>query len=102
MIFQWPSKKRVPWLLLSIASMFVSAYSVFGWMGAVGRIGGWTGLSQYEAEIPRLQKEAGLWLALVIALPFLAALLLGFGKTPAAVSAGGGSTASLTYPDESK
>jgi hypothetical protein len=49
-------------------------------MDAVGRISGWPGLPKYEAQIPRLQRDAGLWSTLAMILPFLAALLLGFGK----------------------
>jgi hypothetical protein len=100
--FQWPSKRRIPWLLLSAALMFVSAYSVFGWMGAVGRIGGWTGLPQYQAEIPRLRNQAKVWSALAIALPFVAALLLGFGTRPSGVSTRSGSSTSLSYQAESR
>jgi len=84
--FQWPSKNRIPWILLSAALMFVSAYSLFAWMGAVGRISGWTGLTSYEAQIPRLQVQAELWLGLAFASPFAAAMLLGFGTRPLRVS----------------
>ena len=70
------NKGRWAWLLLSTAAMFVSAYSVFGWMGAVGRISGWVGLPQYEAQIPRLRAQA----ELAVALPFLAAWFLGLGR----------------------
>lgn len=100
--FHWPSKNRMPWLLLSVASMFVSAYSVFGWTGAVGRIGGWTGLPQYAAELPRIQAEAERWELLAIVLPFFAALVLGFGKTSSPGSGGNQSTPSLRYPAESQ
>jgi hypothetical protein len=46
--------------------MFVSAYSVFSWMGTVGRVSGWTGLP--------------VWLGLAVASPFLAAWFLGLGR----------------------
>jgi hypothetical protein len=74
------NKERLAWLLLSTAAMFVSAYSVFGWMGTVGRISGWTGLPQYEAQIPRLGVQAKVWLGLAVASPFLAAWFLGLGR----------------------
>jgi hypothetical protein len=74
------NKERLAWLLLSTAAMFVSAYSVFGWMGTVGRISGWTGLPQYEAQIPRLGVQAEVWLGLAVASPFLAAWFLGLGR----------------------
>ena len=61
--------------------MLSSAYCFFGWMSAVGRISGWIGLPQHEAQIPRLETEATLWSTLAIALPFVGALLLTFGKT---------------------
>lgn len=75
------NKERLAWLLLSIAAMFVSAYSVFGWMSTVGRISGWTGLPQYEAQIPRLGVQSEVWLGLAVASPFLAAWFLGLGRT---------------------
>jgi len=71
-------------------------------MWAVARISGWIGLPQYEAQIPQLQTQAEVWLGLAIALPFVAALLLGFGKTSSADSSGSGSTTTLTYPAESQ
>ncbi len=61
-------------------AMFVSAYSVFGWIGTVGAISGWTVLPQYELQIPRLHVQAEVWLGLAVAMPFLAAYFLGLGK----------------------
>jgi hypothetical protein len=26
--FQWPSKRRIPWILVALAMMFTSAYSI--------------------------------------------------------------------------
>ena len=100
--FQWPSRSRLPWLALALALMFVSAYSVFGLMGAVARISGWTGLPQYEAEIPKIRAEARWWETLAIVMPLLAALVLGFGKKSSVGSPGSESTTPLTYPAESQ
>jgi hypothetical protein len=60
--------------------MFTSAYSIFRGLGVVGAVSGWIGLTQYEAGIPKLQREGEVWWWLAIALPWVAALLLGFGK----------------------
>lgn len=73
------NKKRLAWFSLALAAMLASAYCLFGWMSAVGRISGWKGLPKYEAEVPRLEIDAKIWLALTIALPFVAALLLDYG-----------------------
>jgi hypothetical protein len=81
------SKERLAWLLLSTAAMFVSAYSFFGWLGTVGRISGWTGLPQYEAQIPRLRVQAEVWLGLAVASPFLAAWFLGLGRKSSSINA---------------
>ena len=60
--------------------MFASALCSLLWMDAIGKISGWTGIPEYEAQIPRLRWHAGLWSSLTILLPFLAAFLLGFAK----------------------
>ena len=80
--FAFHDRRRLPWLLLALASMLSSAYCFFGWMGAVGRISGWIGLPQYQPQIPRLEIQAEVWSGLAIALPFVAALLLGLGRRP--------------------
>jgi hypothetical protein len=82
--------------------MFVSAYSVFGWMGAVGRISGWIGLPQYEAEIPKLRTEGELWWWLAMALPLVAALLLGLGKDETSPKIEHAGPTVVTYPAEPK
>jgi len=95
------NKGRWAWLLLSAAAMFVSAYSVFGWMGAVGRISGWTGLPQYEAQIPGLRKEAEFWQGLIFAFPFLAAWLLGLGRNDHRNQSEISGAPTVTYPRDS-
>jgi hypothetical protein len=72
--------KRLVWLLISAVFMFASAYSVFRCLGAVGTISGWTGLPQHDAQIPRLRVQAGLWEALALTLPFLAAVFVWTGR----------------------
>jgi len=74
------NRGQLAWLLVAAAVMFASAYSVFGWLGAVGRISGWTGLRQYEAEIPKLRVQAEVWEALALTLPFFAAVFLWLGR----------------------
>jgi len=96
------NKGRWAWLLLSTAAMFVSAYSVFGWMGAVGRISGWVGLPQYEAQIPRLRAQAEVWLGLAVALPFLAAWFLGLGRKDQFNQREISGTLPVTYPRDSQ
>jgi hypothetical protein len=74
------TKGRLMWLVLSFAAMFVAACAVFGWLGAVGRISGWTGLPQYQSQIPKQRVQAEVWPALAVALPFLGALFLWLGR----------------------
>jgi hypothetical protein len=81
--------------------MFSSAYCFFGWMSAVGRISGWIGLPQYEPQIPRLETQARVWLATAIALPFVAALLLGVRRRASGVQPAADSTTSPSYQTES-
>lgn len=71
---------RLMWLLLSFAAMLAAAFAVFAWLGAVGRISGWTGLAQYQSQIPKQRVQAEIWLALAVALPFLGALFLWLGR----------------------
>jgi hypothetical protein len=61
--------------------MFASAYSCLLWMDAVGKVSGWTGIPQYADRIPGLQIKGVLCFGLMLALPVLAAFLLGLGKT---------------------
>jgi len=82
--------------------MFTSAYSLARLFAAVASVGALTGVPEYAREIPRIQAEAVWWETLAIVLPFVAALVLGLGKTSSAGSAGSGSTAFLTYPTESE
>jgi hypothetical protein len=74
------TKGRLMWLVLSFAAMFFAACAVFGWLGAVGRISGWTGLAQYQGQIPKQRVQAEVWLTLAMALPFLGALFLWLGR----------------------
>jgi hypothetical protein len=96
--FQWPSKRRIPWLLVALALMFTSAYSITRWVGAVGAISGWVGLPQYAASSRMLQMEVQWWKALALALPFVAALVLGLG---AQGSTGPDGSSMQGYPGES-
>jgi hypothetical protein len=102
MAFQWLRKGRVAWLFVALALMFTSAYSTFRWVGVVGVISGWMGLPQYEAEIPKLQSVAEMWLCLAIASPFLAALLLGFGKRETVPQVELAGSMAVTYRPESQ
>ena len=95
------NKRSLPRVLLALAFMLSSAYCFFGWMSAAGRISGWIGLPQYEPQIPRLETQARLWSALAIALPFVAALVLTFGKTASDKQPRGDAPTSLTYRGES-
>jgi len=99
--FGFRNKRSLPWLLLALVCMLASAYCFFGWMGAVGRISGWIGLPQYEPQIPRLETQARVWLALAFTLPFVAALVLSFGKRAAEEQSVPASPTSLTYRPES-
>ncbi len=71
-----PNISHLSLYILAFAAMFASAYLVFRWMDAISCISGWTGLTTYEADIPKLQMEATIWAWLAITLPFIAALLL--------------------------
>jgi hypothetical protein len=61
--------------------IFGSAYSCLLWMDAVGKVSGWTGLPQYADQVPGLQKNGALCFGLMLALPALAAFMLGLEKT---------------------
>ena len=100
--FQWPSKRRIPWLLVALALMFIAAYSIARLFAAIASVSALTGVPEYAREIPRIQAAAAGWEKLAIVLPFLAALVLGFGKTSSADSTGREKAASLTYPAESQ
>jgi hypothetical protein len=78
--FKWPSKKRIPWLLGALVLMLVSAYSIFTYYAIGANVGDWIGFPQFATQIPKLEAEGLWWGRLGIALPFLAALLLGFGR----------------------
>jgi hypothetical protein len=72
--------KRLPALLTALAMMFGSSYLAVLWMGVVGRVSGWTGLSQHESQIPERQWYGTLWESLAIAFLLIAAFVLGLGK----------------------
>jgi hypothetical protein len=72
--------KRWLAVLTAIAMMFGSACFIGLWMNVVGRVSGWTGLPQYESQIPKLEWYGTLWESLAIALLFAAAFVLGLGK----------------------
>ena len=77
-----PSQRyRWPQLILAIALMLASAFCGLLYMDAVGKISGWIGLPKYEGSVPRLRDYAMIWSGLALALPFLAAFLLGHGKS---------------------
>jgi hypothetical protein len=80
MIFQWPAKRRIPWLLGALALMFGSAYSIFQSYSIRFAMGGVIGLPQYAPRIPVLAAEAMWWGRMGAALPFVAAILLGIGR----------------------
>lgn len=97
-----PSKKRIPWLLIALGLMLASAYLTIRWFVAGALPGKWVGLPEYAEASRTLATDSELWGSLAVVLPFLAALLLGFGKVPGAGSGRTGSAVSLTYPAESK
>ncbi len=72
-------------------------------MDAVGKISGWIGVPgpEYEGQVPRLQWHAGLWSFLALVFPFLAALLLGFGKAVGPSHAKTSCATSITDPEVS-
>ena len=72
--------KRLLALLTALAMIFGSSCFAVLWMGVVGRVSGWTGLPQYESQIPKLQWYGTLWESLGIAFLFIAAFVLGLGK----------------------
>jgi hypothetical protein len=80
MTFQWPARRRFPWLLGALALMFSSAYSIFQAYSIRFAIGGLIGLPQYAARIPGFAAEATWWERVGAALPFVAAILLGIGR----------------------
>ena len=73
----WAARKGRMWQILAIALMFGAAYCTISWLQAVGKIGPLTGLSQYTAQVHKLQALTALWVGLSLILPFLAATLLG-------------------------
>lgn len=100
--FQWPSKRRLPWLLVALALMFTSAYSIARLFAAIASVSALTGVPEHAREIPRIQAAAAGWEKLAILLPFLAALVLSFGKASSVGSTLNGSRTSFTYPAESQ
>ena len=102
LVIRWPSKRRAPWLLVALALMFTSAYSVARLFTAIASVSALIGVPEYARGIPRVQAESLWWETLAIVLPFFSALVLGFGTTPSADSAASGLSASLTYPAESE
>jgi hypothetical protein len=64
--------KRLLALLTALAMIFGSSCFAVLWMGAVGRVSEWTGLPQYESQIPKLQWYGTLWESLGIAFLFIA------------------------------
>jgi hypothetical protein len=96
------SKERLPWLALSTGAMFLSAYSAVRWIDTVGSVSGWTGLPQYEAQIPLLRVQAEVWLGLALALPFVAAWFLGLGRKDQLNQRVAAETASVTCSRDSR
>jgi hypothetical protein len=95
-------QRSYPWLLVALALMFTSAYSIARLFAAIASISALTGVPQYVREIPRSRAQAGWSETLAVVLPFFAALVLGLGKPTSAGSAESGVTASFTYPTESQ
>jgi hypothetical protein len=77
---EYATKRRMLWLILALALMFTSAYSITRWVGAIGAISGWVGLPQFAASIRVLQMQIQWWKTLALVLPFLAAFLLGLSS----------------------
>ena len=77
---QFMGAKRGFAVLTAIAMMFGTACSAGLWMNAIGKVSGWTGLPQYENQIPKIQQYGTLWESLTIAILFIAAFTLGLGK----------------------
>src|SRR6266480_1071392 len=98
----WLRTRRIALLLVAVGLMFTSAYSIFRWLGVVAAVSGWIGLPQYEAEIPKLQREGDVWRCLAIALPLVGALLLGLGKDETSPQIEHAGPTLVTYPAESK
>ena len=73
-------RRRLAWFLISSALMFAAAYSVGRWLEVVGMISGWTGLPQYESEIPVLRVQAKFWETLALILPFVGAIFFWAGR----------------------
>jgi hypothetical protein len=80
LVFQWPNKSRIPWIVGAIVSMFGSAYSIGRLMGIAAFVSAWTGTPKYAEEIAKLNAQAIWWVASAIALLFLAAVFLGLGR----------------------
>jgi hypothetical protein len=68
-------------MILAITLMLASAFCGLLYIDAVGKISGWIGLPKYEGYVPRLRAYAMIWSGLALALPFLAAFLVGHGKS---------------------
>lgn len=92
-----PSRTALPWVALALALMLISAYCIVTWMGIVGLVSGWTGLPQYEAQIPKLQRQAEAFFWLAVVLPFIAAFFLGLGKADVPAQVGNSEHSMLTY-----
>jgi hypothetical protein len=86
-----------PVVLVALALMFAAAYSIARLFAAIASVSALTGVPEYAREIPRIQAAAATWEKLAIVLPFLAALVLGFGKTTSAAIESERAV-SLTYP----
>jgi len=85
MVLQLPSRRHLPWLALSLALMFMAAYSAIRAVAVVGPVSALRGIPDYVEEIPRLQRKAALWGRVALVLPLFAAFALAFGL-PTAVS----------------
>jgi len=96
-------RNRLPWLLMAVVLMFASAICGLLYMDAAGKISGWIGVPgpEYGGQVPRLQWYAGLWSGLALVFPFLAALLLGFGKGAGPSRAETSRTSIITDPEVS-
>jgi hypothetical protein len=72
--------KRGLALAVAVALVIGAGCSASLWMDAMGKVSGWTGLPQYQDEIPKLRMFAMVWGPLSIALISIAAFVLGLGK----------------------
>jgi hypothetical protein len=70
------SKVRLPWFVVALALMLISAYSIIRCISSVGAISGWTGLPEYATALREVQRYVIWWGGSALVSPFLAAVAL--------------------------